>query len=333
MLKSRRIIEEANKRRVSRTLGFLLFFWISALSILLGQAVIEPRVRHAIDSSRPGANLRIDKNLVLEPVSVLDSQNRPVTGLERSNFRVFDDKVEQAIESFSKGDEPVAVGLVFDASGSMGGKLSESRMAVKAFFETANPEDEFLLVEFGDTPTLAVPLTKDPSQIEARLTSSKSRGKTALLDAIYLGLNEIEKSKKSRKALLVISDGGDNHSRYREREVQELLRESDVLIYAIGIYEPLDSLDRTPEELAGPSLLKEIAEQTGGREYSVGYMGRLPGITEKIGIALHNLYVLGFSPANQRRDQRYHSVQIKVVQTHGLPPMLASWRPGYVASD
>jgi Ca-activated chloride channel homolog len=301
--------------------------------MLLGQAVIEPRLRPVTDSSRPGANLRMDKNLVLEPVSVLDNQNRPVTGLDRSNFRVFDDKVEQPIESFSKDDEPIAVGLVFDTSGSMGRKLSESRMAVKAFFETANPEDEFLLVEFSDTPRLAVPLTKDPRQIETRLTSSKSRGKTALLDAIYFGLNEIKKSKKSRKALLVISDGGDNHSRYREREVQELVRESDVLIYAIGIYEPWDSLDRTPEELAGPSLLKEIAEQTGGREYSAGYMGRLADITEKIGVALHNLYVLGFSPANQRRDRRYHSVQIKIVRTHGLPPMLASWRLGYVASD
>jgi Ca-activated chloride channel homolog len=319
--------------RVSRTLGFLLFLWVSALSILFGQAVIQHRPRPAINSSRLSANLRVDKNLVLEPVSVVDNENRPVVGLERSNFRVFDDKVEQKIESFSTEDEPVAVGLVFDISGSMDQKLRESRMAVKAFFATANPEDEFLLVEFSDTPTLAVPLTNDSHQIETRLAFSESRGKTALLDAIHLGLTEIKKSKKSRRALLVISDGGDNHSRYREREIQELIRESDVLIYAVGIYEPWDLLDRTPEELAGPSLLKEVAEQTGGREYSVGYVGRLADITKTIGIALRNLYVLGFSPTNTRRDGRYHAVQIKIVRTHGLPPMLASWRLGYIASD
>ena len=259
----------------------------------------------------------MDKNLVLEPVSVVDSENRPVAGLEKSNFRVFDDKVEQTIESFSTEDEPVAVGLVFDTSGSMDQNLRESRLAAKAFFETANPEDEFLLVEFSDTPTLAVPLTNDAHQIETRLDLTKSRGKTALLDAIHLGLTEIKKSKKSRKALLVISDGGDNHSRYREREIQDLVRESDVLIYAIGIYEPWDLLDRTPEELAGPGLLKEIAEQTGSREYSVGNVGRLTDITKTIGTALRNVYVLGFSPTDQRHDGRHHTVQIKIVRTHG----------------
>jgi VWFA-related protein len=320
-------------RRLSRTLGFLLFLRVSALSTLFAQAVIEPRPRPASAASIPGANIRVDKDLVVERVSVLDDENRPIVNLKRNNFRVFDDKAEQAIESFSTEDEPVAVGLVFDNSGSMGQKLRESRKAVKAFFETANPEDEFLLVEFNDTPRLSVPLTNDPHQIETRLALTQSRGKTALLDAIYFGLNEIKKSKKSRKALLVISDGGDNHSRYKEREVRDLIRESDVLIYAIGIYEPWDSPDRPPEELAGPGLLKEIAEQTGGREYSLGYMSRLADITTTIGIALRNLYVLGFSPSDQRRNGRYHSVQIKIVESHGFPPMQAFWRLRYAAPD
>jgi len=274
---------------------FLVVACASALSILFAQDLFEQPAR----SARPDANIRVDKKLVLVPVSVLDRENRPVPGLERTNFRVFDDKTEQAIESFSMEDGPVAVGGVFDTSGSMGLKLRYSRMAARAFFATANPSDEFLLVEVSGTPTLAVPLTNDPERIETRLDLAKSKGSTPLLDAVYLGLNEIKKSKKSRKALLVISDGLDNHSRHTEREVQQLARESDALIYAIRIYDPLDPPDKLADVMAGPNLLKEIAEQAGGREYTVGYASELTDIGTKIGIALRNLYVLGFSPADE----------------------------------
>lgn len=131
---------------------------------------------------------------------------------------------------------------------------------------------------------------------------------------------------------MIISDGGDNHSRYKEREIRELVRESDVLIYAIGIYEPRDLLDRTPEELAGPALLKELAESTGGREFSVGLMGEFSEITRVIGNALRSQYVLGFSPADREGDGRYHNVKVKIVHNHGLPPVV-SWRLGYYASS
>jgi Ca-activated chloride channel homolog len=297
--------------------------WASALSILSAQGAFEP-----------GASIRVDKKLVLVPVSVLDKENRPVPGLERSNFRVFDDKAEQAIETFSMDDGPVAVGLVVDTSGSMsfGLKLRHSQMAVRAFLATANPEDEFFLVELSDTPTLAVPLINDPHQIEAGLALAKSRGKTPLLDAVYFGLSEIGKSRKSRKALLVISDGGDNHSRHTEREVEDLARESDALIYAIRIYDPLDAPDRLADVLARPNLLKEIAEQAGGREYTVGYIGELTDIGTRIGIALRNLYILGFSPTCKCRGGRHHRVQIKMVPSRGPAPLHASWRLGYIES-
>lgn len=316
-----------------RKTGFLIFAWVSALSILFAQNLIERRPGPAGEQSAPGANIRVDKKLVLVPVSVLDRENRPVAGLERSNFRVFDDKAEQAIESFSMEDGPVAVGLVFDTSGSMGLKLGNSRAAAKAFFATANPGDEFLLVEVSDAPALSVPLTNDPDRIQTRLASAKSSGTTPLLDSIYVGLHEIKKSNKSRKALLVISDGLDNHSRHTEREVQELARESDALIYAIRIYDPLGPPDKTADVMAGPNLLKEIAEPTGGREYTVGYVSELTDTATKIGIALRNLYVLGFSPAYERRGGRHHSVQVKMVRNHGSPPVLASWRLGYEAAD
>ena len=301
--------------------------------LLVGQVAITPRLstKAPLDARRPTVNLRIDSNLVLVPVSVCDPMNRPVTGLEREHFKVFDDKVEQTVTHFAMEDEPLAVGLVFDTSGSMGSKLRRSRMAASAFFRTANPEDEFFLVEFNDQPKLATPLTRDYEEIQNQLAFAPSRGRTALLDAILLALHEMKKSTKSRKALLVISDGGDNCSRYTETEVRSRVRESDVLIYALGIFEPDGARGRSPEELAGPGLLSEIAEQTGGRHLPVEDLNELPDIAAKIGIELRNRYVLGYSPPDRPRDGRYHHVQVKLVPPHGLPTLKAFWRLGYYA--
>ena len=225
------------------------------------QVAIEPRTKPApkddLTSGRP--TLRVDTSLVLIPVTVSDRLNRPVTGLEKENFRVSDDLVEQTITHFAMDDAPVAVGLVFDTSGSMGDKLQRSRMAAAEFFRTSNPEDEFFLVEFDSSPRLEVPLTQDVGRIETQLTFSRSKGSTALLDAIYLALHEMRRSAKNKKALLIISDGGDNCSRYSETEVRNRVRESDVLIYAIGVFEPYGARSRTPEEMSGPGLLSQIA--------------------------------------------------------------------------
>jgi Ca-activated chloride channel homolog len=296
------------------------------------QVVIQTRPRAAAECSRSVASLRADKNLVLVPVSVLDYHNHPVTSLVKNNFRVFEDNAERPIEDFSREDAPVAVGIVFDSSGSMGRKLSDARQAVKAFFETANSGDEFLLVEFNSTPKVTIPLTRDTQEIESRLGSAESKGRTALLDAVYLALQEVRKSSLQRKALLIVSDGGDNHSRYREREIRELIRESDVLIYAAGIYEPMDLIEGTPEEMAGPALLKEIAEQSGGREFSVASMSELGSAMSVISDALRNQYMLGFSPAARQGDGRFHKVKVKIAWRHWPLPFV-SWRLGYYANQ
>jgi VWFA-related protein len=263
-------------------------------------------------------------------VTVCDPLNRPVTGLEKDHFRVFDDRVEQTVTHFAMDDEPVAVGLVFDISGSMGAKLQRSRMAAAAFFRTANPDDEFFLVEFNDQPKMVVPLTRDIQEIQNQLTFSQSKGRTALLDAIILSLHEMKKSSKNRRALLIISDGGDNSSRYTETEVRNLVRENDALIYAIGVFEPYGSRGRTPEESSGPGLLSEVAEQTGGRHLP-GEVAELPDIAAKIGIELRNRYILGYSPTDQQRDGRYHRLQVKVVPPRGLPTLRPYFRQGYYA--
>ena len=296
------------------------------------QVSIAPRAKPSAPSAvLPKSNIRVDTTLVLIPVTVTDPLNRFVTGLEKENFRLFEDKAEQQIMQFSSEDAPLSVGIVFDCSGSMGNKLEKSRQAVAQFFKTANPDDEFFLVEFSDRADLAIKFTTSLEEIQNRLTFTQSKGKTALLDAVYLALHHMKKAKNPRKALLVISDGGDNNSRYTETEIKNLVREADVQIYAIGIFEPAATRSRTAEELGGPSLLSEIAEQTGGRHFPVENLNELPNIAEKIGIELRNQYIIGYSPKNQDRNGKYRRVQVKLVQPRGLPPLRAFWRLGYYA--
>ncbi len=279
----------------------------------------------------PRGNIRVESTLVLIPVTVTDPLNRFVTGLERENFRLFEDKSEQKLTHFASEDAPLSVGLVFDTSGSMGSKLDKSRQAVAQFFKTANPEDEFFLIQFNDRPELVVDFTTHVEDIQNRLTFTQSKGRTALLDAVYMALHKMKKAKNPRKALLIISDGGDNSSRYTESEIKKLVQEADVQIYAIGIFEPMASRGRTPEELSGPSLLSEIAEQTGGRHFPVDNLNELPDVAAKIGMELRNQYILGYTPTNQGRDGKYRRVQVKLVQPRGLPPLRATWRLGYYA--
>ena len=315
----------------------LLVFTAVALAALFTgiaqpQVAITPRPTPVPKAEvLPKANIRIDSNLVLIPVTVTDPLNRFVTGLDRENFKVFEDKKEQSVTQFSSEDAPLSVGVIFDCSGSMGSKLQKSRLAVAQFFKTANPEDEFFLVQFNDSADLIQPFTRNLEEVQNRLTFTQPKGRTALLDAIYLGLHEMKKGKNARKALLVISDGGDNNSRYTEPEIKNLVKEADVQIYAIGIYEPIASRGRTTEEAQGQGLLTEIAEQTGGRQYPVDNLNELPDIAAKIGVELRNQYVLGYAPQNQEHDGKYRHVVVKLVQPRGLPLLRAFWRQGYYA--
>src|SRR5277367_2464588 len=280
--------------------------------------------------SRP-SDLRVDRTLVLINVTVTDPLNRFVTGLDKEHFRLFEDKVEQEISQFSSEDAPISIGLVFDTSGSMGAKLQKSRQAAAEFFKTANPSDEFFLVQFNDRPELTQAFTPDTDSIQSALTFTQSKGRTALLDAVYLAMNEMKKARNPRKAILIISDGGDNSSRYTETEIKSRVREADVQIYAIGIFESAGSRGRTPEEAAGPGLLNEMAEQNGSRQYSVENVAELPDIAAKIGIELRNQYIIGYTPKNRERDGKYRKVQVKLNQPRGLPPLKAYFRLGYYA--
>jgi Ca-activated chloride channel family protein len=275
--------------------------------------------------------LQIDVNLVVVNVTVTDPFDRIVTGLEQTNFQVFDEKVEQKIEAFSTEDAPISVGLIFDSSGSMSDKIQKSKEAALQFFKTSNPQDEFMLINFSDRANLVAGFTSKFENIQDRLLFVKAGGRTALLDAIYLGLSEMKKATTNRRALLVISDGGDNHSRYTENDIKRAVREANVQIYSVGIFEPLSSRSRTTEEAGGPGLLADMAEVSGGRMFSVEDANELPDIAEKISIELRNQYVIGYRPSNLVRDGRWRRIRVKLNPPRGLPPLQVYSRTGYYA--
>lgn len=298
------------------------------------QVSITPRAKNAEAAETAldrRADIRLDTTEIRIPVSVTQMKDgKLVTGMEVDNFELFEDKVKQDIISFTSEDAPLSVGVVFDASGSMGAKLTKARQAVAQFLRRASPEDEFFLVQFNDRPSLSVPFTTDGPEILNRLAFVQSKGSTALLDAVYLAMSEMRKARNARKAILIISDGGDNASRYTESEVKNAVREADVQIYAIGIFEPMGGA-ATPEELSGPGLLGQLAEQTGGNHFPVGNLADLPDVAAKIGLELRNQYVLGYNSKNDARDGKYRKVEVKLVNVSKLGKLRARARGGYYA--
>ncbi len=321
----------------SARIGFAIGCWLVCAVVAFGaEAKVDLKTRPAdpIELSGPGqraATIKVDVPLVLINVTVTDPMARLVTGLEKDHFSLTEDKIDQEITQFGAEDAPISLGIVFDSSGSMGHKMSKAREAVAQFFKTANPDDEFFLVQFNDRPEMMSGFTRSLEEIQNRLTFTQSKGRTALLDAIYLAINRMKEASNTKKALLVISDGGDNSSRYTGREIKRLVKEAEVQIYAIGIYEPVSSRGRTPEELSGPSLLTEIAEQTGGRQFPVENLNELPDVAARIGIELRNQYVLGYVPMNQNKDGKWRRVRIKLKKIRGMPPLRAHFRLGYYA--
>ena len=313
-------------------LGLLTVFApVEAQDTTIVPRVKQPTADDAESILDRRVDLRIDTTEVRIPVSVTDQRTgKVVTGLEVFHFELREDKELQDIVSFTSEDAPVSVGIVFDASGSMGSKLTKSRQAVARFVQTANPEDEFFLVQFNDRPALTVSFTAETEDILNRLAFVQSKGATALLDGVYMAMNEMKKARNARKAILIISDGGDNSSRYTESEVKNAVREADVQIYAIGIFEP-NGMGSTIEERMGPGLLGELTEQTGGRHFAIQNLGELPDVADKIGLELRNEYVLGYRPKNDARDGKYRKVEVKLVKVDKLPKLRSRARGGYYA--
>jgi Ca-activated chloride channel family protein len=280
---------------------------------------------------KPGQTMHMDVDLALVNVTVTDPYNRLVTGLDTDNFRVFEDNAEQEVVTFSSEDVPISIGVIFDFSGSMANKVSKAREAAIQFFKTANPQDEFFLVSFNERAELTSSFTNSIEDLQSRMMMTVPKGRTALLDAIYLGLSQMRGARNAKRALLILSDGGDNHSRYSENDIKRLVKEADTQLYAVGIFDPLGYRNRTPEELNGPSLLGEVTEMTGGRVFAVEKLEELPDIATKIGMELRNQYVIGYRPSNKTHDARWRKVKVKLRAPKGLPPLSVYAKTGYYA--
>jgi Ca-activated chloride channel homolog len=280
---------------------------------------------------RMGESVHVDVDLALVNVTVTDPHNRPVTGLEPDNFRIFEDNVEQEVVNFSSEDVPVSIGVIFDLSGSMANKLSCAKEAAAQFLKTANPQDEGFLVGFGTHAELFSPFTDSVEELRNRLPMVRAGGSTALLDGIYLGISEMRSARNAKHALLIISDGGENHSRYSEDDLKRLLRESDTQVYAIGVFGPSAYHRRTLTELNGPLLLAELTELTGGRALAVRNPNELSEIAKKIGTELHNQYILGYRPSSKTRDARWRKITVKLRPSNGLPHLSVHAKRGYYA--
>ncbi len=314
-----------------RIVVLAVFALVVAKASAQSQGPVQPSKPATPTEKKPVEGIKVDVNLALVNVTVTDPLNRLVTGLEKENFRVFEDGTEQEIVTLSSEDVPVSIGLVFDMSGSMSDKVDKARQAAVQFMRTANPLDQFFLVSFNDRAELTSGFTNSVEELETRMMFTASRGRTALLDAVYLGLSQMRGAHNAKRALLIISDGGDNHSRYNENDVKNFLKEADCQLYAIGIYDPIGIRSRTSEELNGPSLLSEMTEMTGGRVFPVGNIGELPDIAAKIGMELRNQYVLGYKPSNAQHNGIWRKIKVKLKPPKGLPPLNVFAKTGYYA--
>jgi len=283
-------------------------------------------------ADRSATTIQVNADLVLIPVSITDGKGRFVNSLDKEHFTVYEDKVEQVISHFASEDAPVSISIVLDTSDSMAPKLHKAREAVAALLKDANPEDEFCLVQFNDHPRLVVSLTKEREELWNRLAEMQTGGATAVLDAVFLAMKEMTNARYTRKAIILITDGEDNASRHSLSELRQAVGEADVQIYAIGIIDALGAFG-TAEGSIGPALLKGIVEESGGRLFKVSRLNQLPDVTAKIGTALRNQYVLGYSPSNPGKGGVYRRVLVKLKPPKGLSRLHAFWRRGYYAPN
>ena len=270
-------------------------------------------------------------DLVTVPVTITDNLNRPVIGLDSDNFQLFENKKPQEIRHFSNEDTPVSIGLIVDMSGSMANKISKTQEAIRQFCQEANPQDEFFMITFSDTPQLAADFTNTPDDIENNFLLTQAKGRTSLLDAIYMGLRKMQDARYPRRALLILSDGGDNHSRYTERDVKGVVKEAGVQLYSVGTF---DRYVTTEEEMLGPELLRSITEVTGGKAYTLTNIADLPVMTRAIGVQLRHQYVLSYRPGAKPQKGKWYKISVRLRLPKKLHELLrVNARTGYYASN
>jgi len=272
--------------------------------------------------------LRVSVDLVLVPVTVTDALNHPQTNLTREDFTIYEGNRAQRIRYFSTEDSPISVGVLLDVSGSMREKIDTARTALDQFFRNANPEDDYFVITFNNQPRVLSDVTQSIAGIQTELGLVQPTGTTALLDAVYLGVSKLRNARYSRRALVIISDGGDNASRYKLREIKNLVAESDVMVYAIGIFGtgPFKSF----EEAMGERWLSTMTDVTGGRTTTVRNLAKLPEVCALLSRELRNQYVIGYAPSD-RGDGKWRKIRI-VTHATDSGQLRSYYRRGYYAS-
>jgi Ca-activated chloride channel homolog len=272
----------------------------------------------------------INSDLVTLTVTVTDTYGRFVTGLGKNAFTITDDKDPQEITFFSDEDAPVSLGVVFDVSGSMGGdKINKAREALSKFIETSHARDEYFLIGFNNRAQLLLDHTRDSDALMQKLTFVQTHGQTALYDAVYLGVNKVTRGTHPKKAILLISDGQDNSSRYTFTELRRLLKESDVIIYAVGI---VDGHDNSELGYGGRAILEELAGVSGGKAFFPSTSAEMNDTFERIALELRTQYSIGYRPSNFANDGHWHKLKIKVQPPRGFPRLFVRGREGYFAN-
>jgi Ca-activated chloride channel family protein len=257
---------------------------------------------------------------VLVRVAVTDPLNRYVVGLEKEHFRVFEDKLEQTLTHFSNDKSPISVGIILDTSGSMGDNILSARTSVIRFLGEGNPEDEYFLVGFNDRSTLIQDFTSSSETVQNELSLANPKGRTALYDAIYLGLEKMTGARNDKKALIVITDGEDNISRYNYREVKDFVKESETQIYVIG---------ERGEIGYGRGVINDIVRLTGGRAFFPHNFKQLDYFVDLIHTELRNQYVLGYTPLNKDFKGEWRKLKVELNPPEGLPRLKVRAREGY----
>lgn len=313
------------------------FFLVAALLITL-PVVISARAgrlqspqEKSDKSEKPQANstLKIDVDLTLVTATVTDSLNRYVSGLEAEHFQIWEDSVEQKIDTFTAEDVPISVGVIFDVSGSMKDKIATARQAANTFFKSGNPEDEYFLVAFANRPELAADFTTDIGKLQSKLILTPAKGMTAMYDSVYLGLEKLKEGTNPKKALLLITDGEDNRSRYTFQNVKEFVKEQDVQIYGIGIVDDWNS--QLSAGKTGRAMVEELSEITGGRSFFPDSVYDLEDICTKIAVELKNQYVVGYHSTNGAKNGKWRKLRMKINPPKGIQRLNVRYKQGYYA--
>jgi Ca-activated chloride channel family protein len=280
------------------------------------------------DAGRP-VTLRTD--LVTLTLTVTDLYGRYVSGLNKKAFSVLDNNQEQDITYFSDSDAPVSVGILFDVSGSMSGeKINKARKALERFIATSHPSDEYFLIAFNNRAQLLLDRTRDGEAVLQKLTLVEPKRNTALYDAVYLGVDRVTHGAHQKRALLIISDGQDNSSRYNFNEVRRAMKESDIVTYAVGIMDGHDI--GNPLGMQGQAFLDELTSVTGGKSFYPTTDVELDEIFERIALELRHQYSIGYTPKDFQPDGKWRRVKVKVKPPRGLPRLTVRSRDGYYAT-